>query len=126
MGKGDISHLTYPEICDLCKHISRGKSKYGKGPRDSISRVNKSSIGGVSREDIGNLLDNFKTKILSTLGSQLNTLKIKQKKEVEDLLTIYCPKCRKMHPLKECPLHNIYLCGICVDNHATKNYPSLL
>ena len=41
MGKGDISHLTYPKICDLCMHISRRKSKYGKGPRDSISRVNK-------------------------------------------------------------------------------------
>jgi hypothetical protein len=71
-------------------------------------------------------LDNFKTYILSTLGSQLDTLKIKQKKEVEDAtLTIYCPKCRKIHPLKECPLDNIELCGICADNHATENFPSL-
>jgi hypothetical protein len=25
MGKGDVSQLTYPKICDLCKHFSRGK-----------------------------------------------------------------------------------------------------
>jgi hypothetical protein len=107
-------------------HISRGKSKYGKGPRDAISRVNKSATDGVSREEIGNLLDNFKTYILSTLGSQLDTLKIKQNKEVENAtLTIYCPKCRKIHPLKECPLDNIELCGICAENHATENFPSL-
>ena len=53
-GKGDISHLPYPKICDLWKNISREKSKYGKGPRDAISRVNKSSTGRVSREEIGN------------------------------------------------------------------------
>ena len=116
MGKGDISHLTYPEICNLCKR-----------PRDSISRVNKSATSGVSRVDISNLLDNFKIDILNTLGSQLDTLKIKQRKEVEDAsLTIYCPKCRKRHPLKECPLDNIDLCGICADNHATKKFPYIL
>jgi hypothetical protein len=37
-------------------------------------------------------------------------LKIKQKKEVENAtLTIYCPKCRKIHPLREFPLDNIEL-----------------
>jgi hypothetical protein len=62
----------------------------------------------------------LKQDILSTLGSQLDTLKIKQKKELEDAtLTIFCPKCRKRHPLKEFPLDNIDLCGICADNHAT-------
>jgi hypothetical protein len=49
MGKGYISHLTYPKICDLCMHISLGKSKYGNGHRDVISRVKKSSKYGVSR-----------------------------------------------------------------------------
>jgi len=101
MGKGYISHLTYPKICDLCKHISRWKSKYGKGPKDAISRVNKSTTNGVSRTDIDNLLDNFKIDILSTIGSQLDAFKIKQKKEVEDAkLTICCPKCRERHPFK--------------------------
>ena len=85
----------------LRAHISQRKSKYGKGPRDAISRVNKLATSGVSRAYIGNLLDNFKTNILSTLGSQLDTLKIKQKKVLEDAtLTICFPKCRKIHPLK--------------------------
>jgi len=120
MGKGDISHLTYLEICDLCKHISWGKSKYCKGPRDVISKVNKLVDNGVSRAEIGNLFDNFKTDFLSTLGSQLDTLKIKKKKELEDAtLAIYRPKCRKIHPLRERPLDNIELFGICANNHVT-------
>ena len=115
MGKGDISHLTYLEICNLCKR-----------PRDSISRVNKSATSGVSRVDISNLLDNFKIDILNTLGSQLDTLKIKQKKEEENVaLTIFRPKCRKGHPLREFLLDNIELCGICAENHTTNNFSSL-
>jgi hypothetical protein len=71
-------------------------------------------------------LDNFKTYILSSLGSQLDTLKIKQKQEVENVaLSVYCPKCRKKHPLREFPLDNIEVCGICADNHATEKCPSL-
>ena len=77
MCKGDISHITYPKICDSCMHFSWGKSKHGKGPRDFIYRVKKSVTDGVSRVEIFNLLENFKTYILSTLGSQLDTLKFK-------------------------------------------------
>jgi hypothetical protein len=52
-------------------------------------------MGGVSRAKIGNLLENFKRDILSTLGSQLDKLKIKQKKELEDAaLNKNFPKCR--------------------------------
>ena len=32
MGKGDISQLTLNDIGELCVHLSRGKSKTGKGP----------------------------------------------------------------------------------------------
>jgi hypothetical protein len=101
-------------------HISRGKSKYGKGPKDNISRVKKSTTSGVSRDEIGILLENFKIDILSTLGSQLGTLKIKQKKEEENsTLIFFSPKCRKRHPLIKCPLDNIEICGVCEKHHAT-------
>jgi hypothetical protein len=71
-------------------------------------------------------LDNFKTNILNSLGYQLDTLKIKQKQEVENVaLSVYCPKCRKKNPLRECPLDNIQICGICAGNQATKKCPYL-
>ena len=34
MGKGDISQLSLYDIVELCIHLSRGKSKTQKGPRD--------------------------------------------------------------------------------------------
>ena len=50
MGKGYISQLQLNDIGELCVHLSRGKSKKGKGPRDpSRVRVNKSTTGSVSR-----------------------------------------------------------------------------
>jgi hypothetical protein len=59
--------------------LSRGKAKSSKRPRDIISKVKKSTTSGVSREELGNLLDNFKTNILGTLMSQLDTLKTKKR-----------------------------------------------
>jgi hypothetical protein len=35
--------------------------------------------GGVTRAEVGNLLENFKTDILSTLTTQLDVLQAKQK-----------------------------------------------
>jgi len=36
MSKGDVSQLYFQEICELCKHISRGKLEYGSNPRDQL------------------------------------------------------------------------------------------
>ena len=69
MGKGDISQLPLSDIAELCTHISRGKSKTQKGPRDpSLLRANKSATGSVSRAEIGNMLDEFKIDILRGLS----------------------------------------------------------
>jgi hypothetical protein len=99
MGSGDVSHFSFEIICDLCRNYSQSKEKSGKGPRDIISRVTKSTIWGVTREELGNLLENFKTDILGNLSSQLDTLNIKRKQEEENtILSIFCPRCRKKHP----------------------------
>ena len=69
MGKGYISQLPLNDIGELCVHLSRGKSKTGKGPRDpSLARVNKSATGSVSSPETRNMLDEFKTDILGSLS----------------------------------------------------------
>ena len=80
MGNGDISQFPLNDIGELCVHLSRGKSKTGKGPRDpSLVRVNKSTTRSGSRAENGNMLDEFKTNILGTLSEQLDTLKLQNK-----------------------------------------------
>jgi hypothetical protein len=127
MASGDIYQKNFEEIGELCRTYSRSKGKTIKSVREPFNRNTKATTsGGVTRSELGNLLENFKTDILSTIGSQLDTLKIKKKQEDEDLvLGIYCPRCRKRHPRRECPLDNIFVCGICTDNHATEDFPSL-
>jgi len=80
MGKGDISQPPLSDIGELCVNLLRGESKTGKGPRyPYLVRANKSATGFVSRERIGNILDEFKTDILGSLSEQLDTLKIQNK-----------------------------------------------
>lgn len=129
MGKGDISQLPLHDIVELCVHLSRGKSKTGKGHRDpSLIRANKSAIGSVSRAEIGNMLDEFKTNILGSLSEKLDTLKIQNKQKAEaEALAIFCPKCKKKHALRECPLDAkvVETCMVCSESHDTKDFPSI-
>jgi hypothetical protein len=71
-------------------------------------------------------LENFKTNILSTISNQLDTLKLKKKQEEEVVFAIFCPKCRKKHPEKECPLNVIEVCGLCTLEHPTSECPTFL
>eukprot|EP00253_Pinus_taeda_P010783 PITA_10783 len=108
MGKGDISNLPLEEIVELCQKYSRGRSKIGK--REASSKVAKSGAGGITRAEIGSLLENFSTDLLSTLGTQVDVLKENKKKEEQEKdLAIFCSKCIKKHPLRECPLDSIQL-----------------
>jgi hypothetical protein len=127
MASGDISHKPFAEICEMCKNYSRSRAKTGKNVRDPYNRSLKPiSSGGITRAEIGNLLENFKTDILSTIGSQLDTLKIKKKQEEENAtMSIYCPRCRRKHSSRECPLDNISVCGFCTEDHVTEKCPSL-
>ena len=120
MGKRDISNLPFEEIVELCQKYSRGRSKTGK--REASSKAAKSAVGGITRAEIGSLLENFKTDLLSILGTQVDVLKAnKKKEEQEQALAIFCSKCRKKHPLRECPLDSIQVCGLCTENHSTEN-----
>ena len=75
---------------------------------------------------MGNLLKNFKTEMMSSISSEIDVLREKQKQAVEDLtLGIFYPKFRKNHPLKECPLNKVEVCQLCELNHDTKEFPSL-
>ena len=42
-------------------------------------------------------------------------------------MAIFCPKCRKKHALRECPLDEkvVETCMICSENHETKDCPSI-
>jgi hypothetical protein len=127
LGKGDISKESYDEIVNLCKRCSRGAARNRSISRDTtFSRVQKSASGGATRAEIGNLLEDFKTDMLSSFASQMDTLQIKKKQaEAEVALSIFCPQCRDKHPKRECPLDKKPICTICDKDHDTQNCPSL-
>eukprot|EP00253_Pinus_taeda_P033127 PITA_33127 len=126
MGKGDIYQESFADIIDLCIRNSRGGTRIKLAEHDRFARENKISSEGVTRVEIGNLFENFKTDILGTLTTQLDVLQAKQKQmEAEQNLAIFYPRCRKKHSHKECPLDTIQTCAICTRDHSTESCPSL-
>ena len=95
LGKGDISKEPFEKIVELCKRYSRGSSRNNKREKlehDIFDRTQKSSNGGATRAEIGNLLENFKTEMMSSISSEIDVLKARQKQAVEDLtLGVFCP-----------------------------------
>ena len=49
MGSGDVSQLPLLEIHDLCRKYSRSRNMVGKGICGPLTRVTKSTSGGVTR-----------------------------------------------------------------------------
>ena len=84
MAFGDVSHKSFEDIVEMCRKYSRSKAKARKGVR-----VVKSSSGGITRLELGNLLENFKTDILGTISAQMDTLNIKKKFE-DEAFAIFC------------------------------------
>jgi hypothetical protein len=74
MGKGDIYQETYDNIIQLCIKCSQGSTQTGSGMHTSLTRSNNATSRGVTRDEVGNLLENFKIDILSTLTTQLDAL----------------------------------------------------
>jgi hypothetical protein len=80
MESGDISHKPFTKNREMCRNYSRCRSKIGKSVRDPYSRNLKiDSSGGITRVDIGKLLENLKINILSKIESYLDTLNINKK-----------------------------------------------
>ena len=90
---GDVHQNPFAEIADYCRRYSRGQAKTRKGPRDPFNRNLRQNSGIVTIIELGNLLENFKTKILSTISNQLDTLKLKKKQEEEVALAIFFHRC---------------------------------
>jgi hypothetical protein len=75
LGKGYISKESYEDIANLCKRCSRGYTRNKSATRDTtFSRVQKSTNGGATRAEIGNLLEDFKTEMINYFSSQIDTL----------------------------------------------------
>ena len=98
LGKGDISKEPFGNIVELCKRYSRGSSRNNKrDKRDKLERdvfdiTQNLSNGGDTCAEIGNLLENFKIEMMSSISSEIDVLKAKQKQAVEDLtLGVFCP-----------------------------------
>jgi hypothetical protein len=82
MASSDICHKPFSKICEMCRNYLRSRAKKGKSVRDPYSRnLKEVSSGGITRVYIGNLLENLKKYISSTIGSQLDTQNIKKKQE---------------------------------------------
>ena len=80
----------------------------------------------VTRVELGNLLENFKTDILNTISDHLDTMKIKQKQEAQKVaMAVFCPKCRHKHPDRDFPLNSNEICEIYTLEHPTEKFPSL-
>jgi len=65
MSKGGVYQLSFEEIYETCKHISRGKA-----------RVGKSTSRSVSQAKLVNLFDDFKAEILNNLTKQVEMLRM--------------------------------------------------
>jgi len=122
MGKGDIYQENFADIIDLCIRSSRGGTRLKLAEHDRFVRDNRISVEGVTRAEIGNLLENFKANILGTLTTQLDIMQAKQKQaEVEWNLVIFYPRCRKKHSHNECPLDAVQVCSICTKDHSIES-----
>jgi len=92
MGKGDIYQEYYGNIIDFCIMCSRGSTRLKPARHDAIIIDSKASGGSITRVEIGNLLEYFKTDILGTLMTQLDIMQAKRKQvEAEQNLAIFCP-----------------------------------
>ena len=86
MAFGDIYHKPFAQVGEICRNYSRSRGKVGRTLQEPYSRNlkgNTPSSGGFTRMELGNLLENFKTNILGAMGSQLDALQAKKRKDEE-------------------------------------------
>jgi len=81
MGKSDIYQEYYENIIDLCIRCSSGSTRLKQVRRDVITKDSKSLGGSITKVEISNLLEDFKTDILGTLMTQLDIMQSKLNKD---------------------------------------------
>jgi len=77
MVKGDIYQEDFDNIVQLCIRCSKDSTRLKPTGRDVITRDNRTSGGSITRVEIGNFLEYFKTDILGTLKTQLDIMQAK-------------------------------------------------
>lgn len=123
LSRGDIYQLAYVDIKIVFKNHSRVNMKKG---RSIQGLVNSSPSTTSIKNEIGDMLEDFKSEMKHTFGLQMDTMQIKIKLEEEERsLAIFFPRCTKRHPKNECPLNVIEDCLVCEENHAIEKFPSL-
>jgi hypothetical protein len=88
-GSGDVSRLRFEEIYDFFRRYSQSQARSGKGPRYTLSKFTKSTTSAVTRDELGNLLENFKIDLLGTLSLHLDNFQFKNKQEDEKKISFY-------------------------------------
>ena len=86
MASGDISHKPFAQIGKMCRNYSRSRGKVGRNPQEPYNinlKGNTSSSRGVTKIELGNLLEKLKTNILGAMDSELDALQDKKTKEEE-------------------------------------------
>jgi len=118
---GDIYELPYENINTIFKNHSRVARKKG---RSNQALSNSSSSTTSIKNEIGNMLEDFKSEILHTFSLQMDTMQIKRRQEeAKRALAIFFPKCTRRHPRNECPLNVIEVCSVCEANHSKDKFP---
>ena len=78
LSRGDIYQLSYGDIKTMLKNHSMASRKKGKASQGLVSpSPSRTSI----KNDIGNMLEDFKSEIPCTFTLQMDTMQIKRKQE---------------------------------------------
>jgi len=107
MGKGNINKIDIPAIEELCRNYSRTQD----GVRSSKTFKGKNEIGQLM-EEIANLKTNILVQLNTTLDGIQAKTRIADRNRTTEPLSIYCPRCRNKHLLRECPLDKSKICQI--------------
>ena len=103
---------------------SRDARKKG---RDSQGLVSSSPSTTSIKNEIGKMLEDFKSEMFHTFSLQMNTIQIKKNQEEEErALASFFPICTKRHLKNECPLNVIEVYLVCEENHTIEKLPYFL
>jgi len=115
--------LSYDDIKIVFNNHSRVFRKKG---RASQGLVNSSPSTTSIQNEIGNMLEEFKSEMFHTFALKMDSMHMKRKqKEAKRSLAILCPKRTGRHPINECPLNVIKVYSVCEENHAIDKFLSL-